>query len=267
MRPSLPDLAIVGPSATGKTALAAELADEMSEVALASLDALAVYREMDIGTEKPSRKTSPASRHPWALVDLAEPSEEFSVAEFQAAAGVVATEAHARAVPVVYAGGSGLYQRAVVDALDIPPRFPEVAASLAAGACEPGGPERLHERLRELDPVAAGRMEPSNSRRVVRALEVTIGSGRRYSDFGPGLTTYPPSNVVMAGISVPRPELDRRLQARLGDQIEEGLVAEVESLRQRGEALSRTAREAIGYREMLAFLEGRLSLEAASDEV
>src|SRR5690606_25594519 len=107
----------------------------------------------------------------------------------------------------VLVGGTGLYLRAVVDALDIPGRFPEVAAELAA---EPDT-ERLHARLTELDPVAAGRMEPTNRRRVLRALEVTLGSGRPFSDFGPGLDAHPPTPVALVGLRRDRAVAARRI--------------------------------------------------------
>jgi tRNA dimethylallyltransferase len=260
-----PDLAIVGPSATGKTGLAAGLADEIGDLALASVDALAVYRRMDIGTAKPSRPSDPASRHRWHLVDLAEPSEDFSVARFQSEARSALSAIHREDRAAVLVGGTGLYHRAVIDDLRLPGRYPDVAVRLEAEAAErgPRAAPVLHERLRELDPVAAGRMEPTNLRRVMRALEVTEGSGRRFSEFGPGLEAYPPTETVIVGLGLDRPSLDDRLATRLAEQLEEGLVEEVRGLVDEPGGLSRTARQAIGYAEIIEHLAGRCSLEEA----
>ena len=238
----------------------------MPEAGLVSVDALAVYRKMDIGTEKPSRPTDPASRHEWHLVDLADASEDFSVFSFQREARQVLSGLHAASRPAILVGGTGLYHRAVVDDLELPGRYPAVADRLHAEAGAPGGARRLHARLRELDPVAAGRMEPLNVRRVIRALEVTEGSGRRFSDFGPGLEVYPPTETVMIGLSVERERLDARLAERLAAQVEEGFLDEVRALTASPAGLSRTARQAIGYRELLAYLEGTCSFSEALAE-
>lgn len=230
---------------------------------LASVDALACYRGMDIGTAKPTRASDAASRHRWHLVDLVEVDEEFSVADFQRAAGHLVDEAHGAGRPVVFVGGTGLYHRAVVDGLALPGRYPAVAARLESEADAPGGLERLYERLSALDPVAAGRIEPGNRRRIVRALEVTEGSGRRFSEFGPGLTSYPPTTTVLVGLALERAELDRRLARRLEAQLDEGFLEEVKELAETPGGLSRTARQAIGYRQILDHLEGRCSLDEA----
>ncbi|MHB1986838.1 MAG: tRNA (adenosine(37)-N6)-dimethylallyltransferase MiaA [Acidimicrobiales bacterium] len=254
---------MVGATATGKTALAARIADEVEGVGLVSVDAFAVYRGIDIATGKPTRPGDPASRHPWQLVDIADATEEFSVAAFQRAARAVIRDLHSSGRPVVLVGGTGLYHRAVLDDLELPGRFPDVAARLRAEADRPGGFSRLHDRLRELDPVAAGRITPDNARRIVRALEVTEGSGRRFSDFGPGLSTYLPIETVMIGLSLERSTLEGRLSRRLEVQMAEGLIDEVETLLAGPGVPSRTASQAIGYEEIRSYLEGACSLEAA----
>jgi tRNA dimethylallyltransferase len=259
-------LAIVGATATGKTALAARIADTCADVSLVSIDALAVYRGMDIGTGTPSRSADPAHRHEWQLVDLAEPSEEFSVAQFQQAARDAISRIHGRGHVAVLVGGTGLYHRAVLDDLDLPGRYPLVAARLQTEADGPEGPAGLHARLRKLDPVAAGRMEPLNVRRVIRALEVTEGSGRRFSEFGPGLESYRSIDTVIVGLALDRAALDERLAERLSGQIEEGFVEEVRALAAKPGGLSRTARQAIGYREILEYLQGGCSLDEALSE-
>lgn len=230
---------------------------------LVSVDALAVYREMDIGTAKPTRRADPASRHEWAMVDLADASQEFSVALFQKEGERAIGSLHEQGKTAVLVGGTGLYHRALVDCLSLPASFPAIRRRLYEEAASEGGAARLHARLAELDPVAAGRMEPLNIRRVVRALEVTEGSGRRFSDFGPGLRAYEVTATVMVGLRLERQELDRRLAERLGQMMEEGFLHEVARLAERPGGLSRTARQAIGYGELLAHLEGTLSLDEA----
>jgi len=255
----------VGATGTGKTALAVELARaDPDRFELVSVDAMAVYRHLDLGTAKPT----PAERAvaPWHLVDIVDPSEEFSVAAFQARARqALAGIADRRHVPLLV-GGTGLYHRAVVDALDIPGRFPEVSAELERRAEQPGGLADLLERLRELDPLAAGRVEPGNRRRIVRALEVTLGAGRPFSSFGPGLVTYPPTHSIIIGLELDREQLGRRLEERFEAQVELGLLDEVRALAARATGLSRTARQAIGYRELLRHVEEGLPLEEAKIE-
>src|SRR5690606_16147269 len=143
-----------------------------ADVELVSVDSMQVYRGMDVGTAKPTREERGEVRH--HVLDLVDPWETFDLASFQAAVAEALADIAARGRRAILVGGTGLYLRAIVDALDIPGRFPEVEAELAADPDTPG----LHARLAELDPLAAGRMEPTNRRRVLRALEVTLGSGR-----------------------------------------------------------------------------------------
>ncbi len=224
---------------------------------------------MDVGTAKPTRPGDPASRHRWALVDLADASEEFSVARFQAAAREEVARLHADGRPALFVGGTGLYHRAVVDGLDLPGRYPEVLGRLEAELAA-GGPTAavgLHARLVELDPVAAGRMEPLNVRRVLRALEVTEGSGRRFSEFGPGLGQYRSVDTVLVGLRLDRARLDERLGRRLEEQMAEGFLDEVRRLVDLPGGLSRTAAQAIGYKELAEVLGGETTLEEATGEI
>jgi len=256
---------IVGPTATGKTALALELARCVAgRYELVSVDAMAVYRCLDLGTAKPTPAEQAAA--PWHLIDIVDPSEEFSVAAFQLEARRVLGEIDARGRLPLLVGGTGLYHRAVVDDLEIPGRFPSVAADLELLADNPGGLEQLFARLSELDPLAAGRIEPGNRRRIVRALEVSLGSGRLFSSFGPGLVTYRPTSSIIIGLELDREELDRRLAERFEDQLERGLLEEVRALAVRPAGLSRTARQAIGYRELLRHVEQGMALEQAKAE-
>lgn len=252
VHPRAPVLAIVGPTASGKSDLALALARRHRDLELVSIDSMQVYRGMDVGTAKPT----PAERAevPHHLLDLVEPSEEFSVADFRDAYDAALVGIAARGHRAVAVGGTGLYLRAVVDRLDLPGRYPRVRADLEA---EPDT-VTLHERLGALDPAAAARMEPTNRRRVVRALEVTIGSGRPFSSFGPGLDHYPPLATVLVGLRVPRDELDRRIAERVRRQLDEGFADEVARLRAVTPDWSRTAAQALGYPALVEHLDGRL---------
>jgi len=252
--------AIVGPTASGKSAVALAWARAVPGTELVSLDSMQVYRGMDIGTAKPSPVEQAEVRH--HLIDLVDPDEEMTVARFQAAFRGVITDLGARGVPALLVGGTGLYLRAVVDDLDIPGRYPEVRTRLEL---EPDT-AALHARLAALDPAAAARMEPTNRRRIVRALEVTLGSGRPFSSFGPGLETYPPCPYPLIGLRLTRADLDDRITARFHRLMDEGLLDEVRALAARPEGLARTARQALGYRELLAHVEGGRPLDECIDE-
>jgi tRNA dimethylallyltransferase len=238
-------LAIVGATATGKSALALALAERVAGLELVSIDSMQVYRGMDIGTAKPS--VDEQARVPHHMIDLLDPEDECSVGWFRDQASGVLTGLDSRAVPTALVGGTGLYLRAVVDGLELPGRWPEVATTLEQ---EPDT-TALHRRLAELDPVAAGRMEPTNRRRVVRALEVTLGAGRLFSSYGPGLDAYATNDVTFVGLSLDRDALTRRIGERLRAQMAEGFLDEVRRLDDRPAGWSRTAAQALGYRELL----------------
>ena len=257
-------VALVGTTASGKSALALAVARARPDVELLSIDSMQVYRGMDIGTAKPT----PAERAevPHHLLDLADPDEDFTVARFQREARRVLADVEARGRRALLVGGTGLYLRAVVDDLDIPGRWPAVRQELEAEAAEVG-PERLHTRLADLDPLAASRMEPTNTRRVVRALEVTIGGGRPFSSYGPGLGADDdaPARFTIVGVALPAATVAERIERRYEAQLAAGFVDEVRALAARPAGLSRTARQALGYRELLAHLAGEHSLEDAVD--
>lgn len=217
-----------------------------------------VYRGMDVGTAKPT----PAERAeiPHHLVDLADPADEWSVTEWAAAARTAVVGIEARGHRALLVGGTGLYFQALVDGLEPPGRYPEVRAQLDLDK----DTAALHRRLSRMDPVAAARMEPSNRRRVIRALEVSIGAGRPFSSFGPGMTAYPATPWRLAGVWLPRHVVAGRIGLRLREMVEAGFVEEVERLSRAG--MSRTARQALGYREILRHLGGEVSLEDAVAE-
>ncbi len=254
-------VALVGPTASGKSALALALARRRGEAELVSIDSMGVYRGMDVGTAKPSVADRRAARY--HLLDLVDPDEEFSVRQFQDAARTVLDQITRRRHRPLLVGGTGLYLRAVVDDLDLPGRWPETAAALADEADRPGGVEALHARLAVLDPPAATRIEPGNRRRVVRALEVTLGSGRRFSSFGPGLAVYRPTPVSLVGIRFDPDLHDVRIERRFHALLDAGLLDEVRTLAARPGGLSRTARQALGYRELLAHVEEGVPLDEA----
>ncbi len=252
-------VALVGPTASGKSALALALARVRPEAELVSVDSMGVYRGMDIGTAKPSAADRRAV--PYHLLDLVDPDEEFSVRQFQSAAHGALAEIARRGHRALLVGGTGLYLRAVVDDLDLPGRWPQIAAALDADAARPGGPAALHARLSALDPIAAARIDPGNRRRLVRAVEVTLGSGRPFSSFGPGLETYPPTPVLMVGIRFAPAVHDVLIERRFHALLDAGLLDEVRRLSSRPGGLSRTARQALGYRELLAHIEDGVPLD------
>ena len=261
-------LVIVGPTASGKSAVALELARRAraavptKPVELVSVDSMQVYRGMDIGTAKPT--AAEQAEVPHHLIDLVAPSERFTVVDYATAFETARTDIADRGAVPLLVGGTGLYLRAVIDGLTPPPEFPDIAAELEAEALATAeGIVTLHRRLAELDPLAASRMEPTNLRRIVRALSVCLGSGRPFSSFGPGLTSYASVPYRIVGIEVDRDTLDERIAQRYRQQIETGFVEEVRRLMDL--PLSRTAAQALGYKELRAHLVGEYTLDEALD--
>ena len=250
-------LALVGATASGKSALALALARGDPAAEIVSVDSMQVYRGMDVGTAKPT----PAERAevPHHLIDVADPWEDYTVARFAAAAKAALADIEARGRRAVLVGGTGLYLRAIVDDLAVPGQFPEVRDALEADPDTAG----LHRRLAELDPTAAGRMEPTNRRRIVRALEVTLGSGRPFSSYGPGLDVYPATRFRLVGVALPHEVVSRRIEERYRRQMDDGFLDETRRLLADPHGLSRTARQALGYAELIDHLGGGLPLDEA----
>lgn len=222
-----------------------------------------VYRGMDIGTAKPTAAERAEVRY--HLLDLADPTEDFSVARFQAEAEAAVAGIEARGHRALLVGGTGLYLQAVVDRLRLPGRWPDLRAELEEEADrEPAAVGALHRRLAQADPAAAARIEPGNARRIVRALEVTLGSGQPFSSFGPGIDAYPPpAGFRLAGVWLPRGTVNDRIADRYRQQLAAGFLDEVRDLPGH---LSRTAAQALGYRELRAHLAGRATLAEAVEE-
>ena len=259
---SLPLIVLVGPTATGKSRLAVDLA--LSLIAsgrpaeIVNADSMLVYRGMDIGTAKPTREERAGVPH--HLIDTAEVTERASVAEFQAAARSVIAELRARGVVPIMVGGSPLYTRAIVDHFDFPGSDAEIRARWEAELDRVGAPE-LHRRLALLAPESAAKIEPGNGRRTVRALEVAeLTGGHR-----PSLPewTYELPDVHQFGLSLERAALDARIEQRVDAMFDQGLVDEVRRLLDVGLREGVTAVRAIGYRQVVDHLDGVSTAEEA----
>jgi tRNA dimethylallyltransferase len=257
-------LAVIGPTASGKSALAMAWCLGQPGWEIVSVDSMQCYRGLDIGTAKPTVSERLAVPH--HLLDVVEPHEEWSVADFQQSLTPVLDGIASRGHQTLFVGGTGLHLRAVVDGLQLPGRWPELRRHFESRA-QSDGPHVLYEELVRLDPQAALKIEPENSRRLVRALEVVHGSGRTFSSFGEGLDTYPPTSVLQVGLRWQRNALEARITERIHAMIEAGWCAEVEALLQRDLPLSRTAAVAVGYRELAEHLRGERSLSEAVDAI
>jgi tRNA dimethylallyltransferase len=237
--------AIVGPTAAGKSALALEVAEQLN-AEIVSIDSMQLYRGMDIGTDKPTPEM--LARVPHHLVDVKDPSEDVTVAEFQQLAREAIEKIAQRGIYPLLVGGSGLYFRAVVDDLKFPPRDSEIRLRLEEEV-DALGAEALHMRLQELDQIAADRIEPSNARRTVRALEVIEITGRPFSENTEWDSYENVYDLRAVGVTRGREELYLRIEKRVERMITRGLVDEAK--RVAADGLSRTARMALGYRQIL----------------
>jgi tRNA dimethylallyltransferase len=235
------------------------IARRRPDIELVSVDSMQVYRGMDIGTAKPT--AAERAEVPHHVLDLVDPSEDFSVTQHQAAVRDALDDIARRDKRAILVGGTGLYVRAIVDRLTIPGQWPDVKRGLEAET----DTTALHARLAELDPVAAARMEPTNRRRIVRALEVTVGSGQPFSSFGPGLEAYDPHVPFhLAGLRTDRAERAAGIARRFHAMLDVGLLDEVRALAVA--TLSRTARQALGYRELLRHVEDGAPLDECIEE-
>lgn len=258
-------LALIGPTASGKTAVAIELARQFKRLELVSIDSMTVYRSMDIGTAKPRGEELKGIHY--HLLDMADPWEEYSVSRFQIDARNALDEIAGREGIALLVGGTGLYYQVVVDGLEIPGRWPQVREELEETADSEEGLGLLYRRLAELDSDAAGKIEPNNRRRIVRALEVTLGSGIPFSRHGPGLFANASGGVRAVGIDLPRAELYDRIEKRLDMLLSSGWLEEVRRIANDPRGMSKTARQALGYKEIIAHLEGHASLEQVRLEI
>ena len=250
-------IAVVGPTAAGKSDLALGVARAVGGE-IVNADSMQLYRGMDIGTAK----LTVAQRQgvPHHLLDIWDVRQTASVAEYQRLAREAIAAIQKRGLVPVLAGGSGLYVRAALDPLEFPGTDPRLRAQLEAELAE-RGPAVLHARLAGLDPVAAAAILPSNGRRIVRALEVIELSGKPFSAVLPKYESLYPA--VQIGLAVDRAELDRRIADRTAQMFAAGLVEEVAGLERAGLRAGRTASRALGYAQVLRFLDGEYQLEEA----
>lgn len=262
-----PVRAIVGPTGSGKSARAMARAREAEPpVEIVAVDAFTIYRGMDVGTAKPS----PADRAavPHHMVDVLDPDEDVTVAWFQHHARAAIADIHDRGRTALLVGGSGLYFRAVVDDLRFPPTEPDVRARVEQAWAD--DPPAGHAHLADLDPDAAAKIEPDNLRRTVRALEVIELTGERFSDFARAwddhVSIYP--DLEVAYVEPPTEELRDRITARAHAMVDDGLLDEAAALRRaHPDGLSTTARQAIGYGEAFAVLDGAEPLDGLADRI
>lgn len=259
---SIPVIALVGPTASGKSSLAVALAERLTGAGrptqIVNGDSMVVYRGMDIGTAKPS--AAERARVPHHLVDVLDVTDGSSVALIRELARECFTTLRRQGVMPLLVGGSALYSRAILDELDIPPTDPAVRARHERALAE-FGPQALHERLAALDPTAAAAIEPGNGRRLVRALEVVELTGSFTATMPTGRYDPAVAPVLQIGLALERDELDRRIAERVDRMWRDGLVEEVRGLTdlRRGPTASR----ALGYRQVLEFLDGRIDEEEA----
>lgn len=250
-------LAVAGPTAAGKSRMAVEVARELGDVEILSCDSMAVYRGLDVLAAKPTAAERRAVPH--HLLDLADTDEDFSAVRFREVARRTIAEVHERGSVPLLVGGSGLWFRAVVDDLEFAPTDPDVRRRLEAGE-----PDELHERLADVDPEAADRIDPRNVRRVVRALEIHELTGRPPSELRRSWERFEgPYDLTVVALTWDRDELRRRVVERIHRQLADALLEEVEGARRRG--VSRTSAQALGMKEMLEHLEGRCTLEEATE--
>lgn len=261
MKPTI--IFILGPTASGKTAVAAELARRISGEVI-SCDSMQVYKGMDIITQAP--KGEAVSAVPHHLVRFLDPAKEYSAARYSEEAGKKIQEVFLMGHVPVLAGGTGLYVKTLVDGIfEAPSKDEELRESLKKEA-EKKGPEYLYRRLEEVDPDTAAKLHPNDIKRVIRALEIyeltgaTIHLKKKQASGIAGVY-----DIKMFGLDVPRPELYERIDGNVERMFGEGLVDEVKGIT--GKTLSRTASQALGIKEVSAYLEGGCSLEEAMEEL
>lgn len=256
-----PVVALVGPTAAGKSRLAESAAGRI-DAEIVAVDAFTVYRGMDVGTAKPS--PTERARVPHHMIDVLDPAQECTVGWFQRAARQAIADVHSRGRTALLVGGSGLYFRAVVDPLEFPPTDPAVRREVERRFPDPSA---AHDTLRVIDRSSAERIDPGNLRRIVRAIEVYELTGRPFSEWRRGWEGYRSvyDELTVVGVDMDRTVLADRIAERVARMLAGGLVEEARALR--GRPLSTTARQAIGYTEMWRYLDGLITLDDAAEEI
>ena len=255
---------ICGPTASGKTALSIALAKAF-DGEVVSADSMQIYRRMDIGTAKPSLEERDGVPH--HMLDVADPGEPYSVARYAQEAGACVEDILARGKLPIVCGGTGLYIDGLLRGAEFQPSGTESGLrEQLEGEWETHGPERMMARLREVDPDSAARLHLSDKRRILRALEVYLATGETITVHNARTKAVPPRyDAVMIGLNTePRQILYDRIDRRVGVMLEQGLLQEARGLLEDG-LLEGTAAQAIGYKELLAYFRGEMTLEAAAD--
>ena len=253
-------IVILGPTASGKSDAAMATAQANGNTQIVVCDAMQVYQRMDIGTAKPTTEDQQLVQH--HCIDLVAPSARFTVSDYQKDARAAVAKIHEAGANALVVAGTGLYLTSLIDELSFPGEWPAVRAELQR---EPDV-AALYRHLKALDPVAAKNIERSNRRRIERALEVCIGSGKPFSDNAPGTGAYPDNGVVQIGLLWPRDVLVKRVESRVKAMLQRGFLEEVVQLRKDG-AMSQTARQALGYAELNRHLDGRCTLDQAIGDI
>lgn len=254
-----PLIVICGPTAVGKTAAAVALAQRL-DAEIVAADSRTIYRFMDIGTAKPLPEQRAAVPH--HLLDIADPDEVVTLATYRALAAQAIAGIRGRGRLPLLVGGTGLYIRAVIEGFTIPPVPPDPDLRRTLEEAERREPGVLHTRLAAVDPAAASRVHPRNVRRLIRALEVYERTGRPISTLQ--RREQPAGPTLQAGLTMSREALYRAIDARVDAQLAAGLVGEVRGLLARGYGAERPSMQGLGYKEIIAHLEGRASLEEAA---
>ncbi len=253
-------IAIVGPTASGKTELAVRVMERWPIFEAVSVDSMTVYREFTVGTAKPTPEELRGK--PYHLVSIVSVEDEFSLGSFLRAVDAVRSDLRCRTRLALFVGGTSLYLRAIIDGVMPPPRYLGLRywLEILGTYVEP---KMLYDLLRSVDPQAAAKIESNNLRRTIRALEVSFGSAGLQSVYGGAFLETRLSDVLQFGIDLPREVLYQRIEDRIKMQLESGWVDEVEKILQSGAELSRTAAQAIGYKELMSFLKGEMSYDEA----
>ena len=249
---------ICGPTAVGKTAAAIAVAERLGGDIVCA-DSRTIYRDMDIGTAKPTSAERARVKH--HLLDIANPDQVVTLATYRELAMAAIAQVRANGRVPILTGGTGLYIRAVVDGFAIPQVPPDPQLRTRLETMERDHPGALHNRLQRVDPTAAGRIHPRNVRRLIRALEVYEHTGRPISVLQ---QRDPIGTAVQIGLSMDREALYHRIDARVDEQLTAGLVGEVEGLLARGYSPTLPAMEGLGYKEIIGYLQGTASLEDAT---
>lgn len=264
MKPAI--IALVGPTGVGKTRTAIEICRHLN-AEIVSMDSMQIYRGMDIGTAKPSRIELEAAVH--HMIDIADPDCLYTVSMYKEEACQVIDDILQRGKLPMLVGGTGLYLNAISYEMSMGENGADTLLrnELNRIAEEPGGPQRLHERLKSVDPASAKKLHPNDIRRVIRALEIFENSGKTKTEYGNEPRKEGPYRVMVYGLSLPRDQMYARINARVDQMIADGLIDEVQSLLNRGIKPQKEggAMQAIGYKEIASALLGEIPMEKAID--